>query len=70
MNDSKFYIGQNALNNKVWCVSIDGVAIYNPFYSECGRFKVEPQKYYGLSKKDIKKLIDLNKSSKFEWEIV
>lgn len=36
--------------------AFDGTFITRPFLSECGRFSVNPQKYYGLSSAQIREL--------------
>lgn len=53
------YIGKNCNDESVYCASINGMDIYNPYMSECGRFKVEPS-YYGLTEIDAKKLVHIN----------
>lgn len=40
----------------------DFVFIVNPFASECSRFEVNPRKAYGVSMKDAKALVALNKA--------
>jgi hypothetical protein len=65
---TNFYIGKNALDEDVYCASVNGMAIYNPYKSECGRFKVEPS-YYDLSDIDVKVLAYLNEVNGFNTEV-
>lgn len=40
---------------------INGMFIYDPTVSDCGRFQVDPTEAYGLSAQDAKQLSMLNK---------
>jgi len=64
---TNFYIGKNALDEDVYCASVNGMAIYNPYMSECGRFAVDAD-YYGMSEADIKALAYLNEVNGFNTE--
>jgi len=64
---TNFYIGKNALDEDVYCASVNGMAIYNPYKSECGRFAVDAD-YYGMSEADIKALAYLNEVNGFNTE--
>ena len=41
--------------------SFNEMSIYDPYSSECSRFKVEPRKEYKIFAKDAKKIINYNK---------
>ena len=56
-----FVLSRNNNDEPVYAIEYDkGSEIYNPNYSECGRFAVDPQKYYGLDKKIVEALALLN----------
>jgi hypothetical protein len=65
---SKFFLSINANAEPVYCVSKNGMSIYNPNVSECGRFAVDPS-YYGLSSEEVKTLAHLNQSNNFNTEL-
>jgi len=64
-----FYLGTNCNDDPVWCASINGMGIYNPQMSECGRFKVDPIEYYGMSIADVENLKALNQLNGFNTEV-
>ena len=59
----------NCNDEPVYAYQIDGVAIYNPTMSECGRFKVDPLKEYGLTVAQVQALHDLNVAHGFDDSI-
>jgi hypothetical protein len=63
-----FFLSTNANDEPVYCASVDGMGIYNPYMSECGRFSVEPI-YYGLSDLDVQALTYLNEINNFNTEM-
>lgn len=48
-------------NLPVFGFSINGMFIHDPFFSQCGRFEVNPTETYGLSLEDANRLVALNK---------
>lgn len=62
------YLGKNASDDDVYCASANGVAVYNPYMSECGRFAVEPS-YYGLTTEQAEMLTQMNKANGFNTEV-
>jgi hypothetical protein len=64
-----FYLGTNAYDDPVYCIEIDGQAIFNPMKSSCGRYDVDPFEAYGLSQSDINALATLNEIYNFNTEI-
>ena len=44
----------------VFGLTINDVAIHDPFTSDCGRFPVDPTEAYGLTMDDAMQLRDLN----------
>ena len=65
----EFYIGTNCNDEPVYCASINGMGIYNPHMSECGRFKVNPLEHYGMSEADVNALEVLNKVNGFNTDV-
>jgi len=65
---TQFYLSTNCNNEPVYCVSVNGVSVYNPNMSECGRFAVEPS-YYGLTDLDVQALAYLNKINNYNTEV-
>ena len=53
----------------VYAYKTKGFEIYNPFFSECGRFEVDPFDYYGLTKAETRFLIDLNNHHGYDWAL-
>jgi hypothetical protein len=62
------YIGKNASDEDVYCASVGGMAVYNPYMSECGRFAVEPS-YYGLTDEQAETLTQMNIINGFNTEV-
>ncbi len=65
---TEFYLSTNANDEPVYCASIKGMSVYNPYMSECGRFAVKPS-YYGLTDADVKALAYLNKINNYNTEV-
>lgn len=42
-----FYNAEGEYRDDTICLDIDDTAIFNPFVSECMRFDVDPETYYG-----------------------
>lgn len=38
-----------------------GIGIWDPYCSECSRFKVDPKKEYGINEEDAKRIVEHNK---------
>jgi len=55
-----FVLTINANDEPVFAVEVNGMTIYNPHMSECGRFAVDPQQAYGLDAKTVESLASLN----------
>jgi hypothetical protein len=58
----------NFNDQPVFAYAIKGMNIYDPTVSECARFSVDPVEYYGLTREQVQRLIDLNNSHGYEWE--
>ena len=65
---TEFYLSTNVNDEPVYCARINGMSIYDPYMSECGRFTVEPS-YYGLTDLDVKALTYLNKINNYNTEV-
>jgi hypothetical protein len=66
----KFILSRNNNNEPVYAIEYDdGIEIYNPNFSECGRFKVDAKKYYGLDQKTIDALALLNSFFNYSTEV-
>jgi len=59
----------NVEQNPVYAYVLKGFEIYNPFFSECGRFEVDPLAYYKISQAEIQYLIDLNNRYCYDWRL-
>lgn len=55
-----FTLSRNNNDEPVYSVEVNGSEIYNPNYSECGRFAVNPQEHYKLDQKTVDALALLN----------
>ena len=64
-----FILTKNIDDNPVYAIELDGMEIYNPEYSECGRFAVDPLKHYGIDEKNVKALAMLNSYFGYSTEI-
>jgi hypothetical protein len=64
-----FILTKNIFDNPVYAIELNGMEIYNPEYSQCGRFTVDPFKYYGLDEKNVKALAMLNSHFDYSTEI-
>ena len=47
-----------------WYADIRGMAITNPYLSDCGRFEVDPLAHYGITPEQADQLCILNGVSK------
>jgi hypothetical protein len=68
-NTVEIVLTKNVCDNPVYAFVIKGNALYNPNYSECGRFKVDAFKEYGLLPLQVKALHDLNNAFNFNDEV-
>jgi hypothetical protein len=55
-----FVLIQNVNDEPVYAIELDGATIFNPNFSECGRFAVNPKEHYGLDQKTVDALAMLN----------
>lgn len=55
-----FILINNVNDEPVYAIELDGATIFNPNFSECGRFVVNPQEHYGLDQKIVDALAMLN----------
>jgi hypothetical protein len=55
-----FVLIQNVNDEPVYAIELDGATIFNPNFSECGRFAVNSQEHYGLDQKTVDALALLN----------
>jgi hypothetical protein len=63
-----FVLTTNIDGNPVYAIELDGMTIYNPFMSECGRFNVDPLQAYGLDNKTVEALTFLNAHFNYSME--
>jgi hypothetical protein len=68
-NTVEIVLTKNTLDNPVYAYMVNGVALYNPDYSECGRFKVDAFKEYGLLPLQVSALHNLNNAFNFNNEV-
>ena len=59
----------NVEQNPVYAYVAKGFEIYNPFFSECGRFEVDPFNYYEITHEEVQYLIDLNNRHGYDWRL-
>ena len=59
----------NVEQSPVYAYIAKGFEIYNPFFSECGRFEVDPYDYYGITHTEAQYLIDLNDRHGYDWTL-
>lgn len=64
-----FVLSRNNNDEPVYAIEANGSEIYNPNFSECGRFAVDPQKYYGLDQKTVDALALLNYHFNYSTEV-
>jgi hypothetical protein len=50
----------NTHGEPVWAIQTNGLTIFNPRVSECGRFAVDPVKTYDITEDQADVLHDLN----------
>jgi hypothetical protein len=55
-----FILTQNANGDPVYAVEVKEMVIFNPHFSDCGRFAVNPITHYGLDPKTVSALAMLN----------
>jgi hypothetical protein len=55
-----FILSKNNDDNLVYAIEHNGMEVYNPNYSECGRFAVDPLQHYGFDQKTVDALALLN----------
>jgi hypothetical protein len=60
-----FVLTKNCNDEPVYGIEINGMTIYNPHISECGRFPVDPLKVYGLDKKTVEALAKINMANNY-----
>jgi hypothetical protein len=70
MDGIEIVLTNNAHDQPVYAyVMEDGTAIYNPEYSQCGRYKVDAFKEYGLFERQVEALHKLNVAFNFNDEV-
>ena len=69
MDGIEVVLTTNANGNPVYAYMVDGVALYNPEYSQCGRYKVDAFKEYGLFERQVGALHKLNVAFNFNDEV-
>jgi hypothetical protein len=55
-----FILINNVNDEPVYAIELDGATIFNPNFSECGRFVVNPLEHYKLDQKIVDALALLN----------
>src|ERR1700756_5077781 len=63
--DSACRVGVDGFLLPAWYADIRGMAITNPYLSDCGRFEVDPLAHYGMSPEQAVQLCTLNGVSKW-----
>ena len=63
-----FILTTNTNDDPVYAVVINDMIIFNPNYSECGRFAVDPLQVYGLDAKTVDALAALNAEFNYSTE--
>jgi hypothetical protein len=69
MDGIEIVLTNNANDQPVYAYMVDGVALYNPEYSQCGRYKVDAFKEYGLFERHVEALHKLNVAFNFNDEV-
>ena len=64
-----FILSRNNNDEPVYSVEVNGSEIYNPNYSECGRFAVNPKEHYELEQKTVDALALLNSFFNYSTEV-
>lgn len=64
-----FVLTTNIDGDPVYAVEVNGMTIYNPHFSECGRFSVDPLQNYGLDEKAVNALAMLNAYFNYSTEV-
>jgi N-acyl-L-homoserine lactone synthetase len=64
-----FILSRNNNDESVYAIEHNGMEVYNPNYSECGRFAVNPVKHYGLDQKTVVALALLNSFFNYSTEV-
>ena len=63
-----FVLTTNTNDEPVYGVEVNGMTIYNPHMSECGRFAVDPLQVYGLDAQTVEALATLNAQHNYSTE--
>lgn len=63
-----FVLTTNIDGDPVYAVEVNGMTIYNPHFSECGRFVVDPLTHYKLDQKTVDALAMLNAHFNYSTE--
>lgn len=63
-----FILINNVNDEPVYAIELEGATIFNPNFSECGRFSVDPLEHYGLDKKIVDALAMLNAHFNYSTE--
>jgi hypothetical protein len=69
MDGIEIVLTNNANDQPVYAYMVQGTALYNPEYSLCGRYKVNPFKEYGLFERQVEALHKLNVAFNFNDEV-
>jgi len=64
-----FVLSRNNNDESVYAIEHNGIEVYNPNYSECGRFAVNPLEHYGLDQKTVDALALLNAHFNYSTEV-
>jgi len=64
-----FVLSTNTNDEPVYAVEVNGMTIYNPRMSECGRFDVDPLKAYGLDEQTVQALAALNAEHGYSTDV-
>jgi len=63
-----FVLINNFNDEPVYAIDLVGSTIFNPNFSECGRFVVDPLAHYGLDQKIVEALAMLNAHFNYSTE--
>jgi hypothetical protein len=63
-----FILSTNIDDEPVYAIELEGCTIFNPNFSSCGRFAVDPMKHYGLDQKTVEALAMLNAHFNYSTE--
>ena len=64
-----FVLSRNNNDEPVYAIEHNGIEVYNPNYSECGRFAVNALEHYGLDQKTVDALALLNAHFNYSTEV-